>query len=138
MKKALMNSRTFFALLHDIVVSVIAWAAAYFLRFNFSIPAEYAQQMTQSLVWVVLLQGAVFVSFGLYRGVWRFASVSDLKRILFSVGLAAILVAAVLFMLQTAISVPRSVLILDPLLLILMMGGAVLHTVPGRSINFMV
>jgi len=124
MRKKLINTRTFFALLHDIIVAVIAWVAAYLLRFNFSIPTDHIQQMTQSLLWVVVLQGAVFVSFGLYRGVWRFASVLDLKRILFSVCSAAVLVAAVLFMLRTVTVIPRSVLVLDPLLLILMMGGS--------------
>lgn len=124
MKKTLINTRTFFALLHDIAAGVIAWIVAYLLRFNFSIPPEYIQQMTQTLFWVIPLQAGVFVSFSLYRGVWRFASVSDLKRILFAVISAAVLVAAVLFMLRVSAVIPRSVLILDPILLILMMGGS--------------
>jgi len=124
MKKTLINPRTFFALLHDVAVAIIAWVAAYLLRFNFVIPVEHIQGMLQSAIWVVTLQGTVFISFGLYRGVWRFASVSDLKRIFLAVGLAAILAAALLFMLQTNIIIPRSVLILDPILLILMMGGS--------------
>jgi FlaA1/EpsC-like NDP-sugar epimerase len=124
MKKAIINHRTFFALLHDFSVAAIAWVAAYLLRFNFMIPSEHLPQMLQTIPWVVLLQSVVFVSIGLYRGVWRFASVSDLKRILFAVGLAAVFVAALLFMLSSAIVVPRSVLILDPILLILMMGGS--------------
>lgn len=124
MKKTLITPRTSLALLHDVIVAVVAWVAAYFLRFNFSVPLEYVQQMTQSLLWVIPLQAAVFVFFSLYRGVWRFASVLDLKRIFFAVTLAAILVTAVLFMLQTGTVIPRSVLILDPILLVLMMGGS--------------
>ncbi len=124
MKKKLINTLTFFALLHDVIVAIVAWVAAYLLRFNFSIPVEHVQQMTQSLLWVIPLQASLFVALSLYRGVWRFASVSDLKRILFAVALSATLVTAVLFMLRTGIVIPRSVLILDPLLLILMMGGS--------------
>lgn len=123
MKKTLMNPRTFFALLHDVAVAFIAWVAAYLLRFNFIIPAEYIQGMLQSVVWIVVLQAAIFITLGLYRGVWRFASVSDLKRIFLAVGSAAIIIAAVFFMVKIDIIIPRSVLILDPLLLILMMGG---------------
>lgn len=119
-----MNTRTFFALLHDIFVAIVAWVAAYLFRFNFSIPPEYIQQMTQTLLWVIPLQAGVFVLFSLYRGVWRFASVADLKRILFAVVSAAVLVAAMLFMLKVSSAIPRSVLILDPILLILMMGGS--------------
>jgi FlaA1/EpsC-like NDP-sugar epimerase len=124
MKLTLINPRTFLALLHDVAVAALAWVAAYLLRFNFAIPLESFQHMLQSLLWVVPLQGAVFVSLGLYRGVWRFASVLDLKRILFAVSAAVAAVAAVLFMLRSAVTVPRSVLILDPILLMLMMGGS--------------
>jgi len=118
------NSRTSLALLHDLLVAILAWIFAYFLRFNFSILDEYISSIFITSMWVALLQGAVFIGFGLYRGIWRFASVSDLKRILFAVSSAAVLVAAMLFMLSSAVPIPRSVLILDPLLLILMMGGS--------------
>ena len=124
MKKSLINPLTFLALLHDVTVASLAWVAAYLLRFNFSIPVEHLHNMGQSLVWVVPLQGAVFISYGLYRGMWRFASVLDLKRIIFAVSSAAVIVAALLFMLSSTVVIPRSVLILDPLLLMLMMGGS--------------
>jgi hypothetical protein len=38
------------------------------------------------------LQGAIFVAFGLYRGLWRFASLLDLQRIVFAAGLGALLI----------------------------------------------
>ena len=124
MKQTPVNPLTMLAFAHDVTVSAIAWYATYLLRFNFSIPTEYIPSMLQTLVWVTPLQALVFLSVGLYRGVWRFASVSDLKRILFAVGIGAILVAALLFMLSTNVVVPRSVLILDPVLLMMMMGGS--------------
>ena len=84
MKKALINPLTFLALLHDIAVAVVAWVVAYLLRFNFSIPENHMQFMMQSILWVVPLQSVVFIFLSLYRGTWRFASVPDLKRILFA------------------------------------------------------
>ena len=110
-----MNPLTFLALLHDVVVAIVAWVVAYLLRFNFSIPPEHLDHMLQSVGWVVALQGVVFISFGLYRGVWRFASISDLKRIFMAVITASALIIAGLFMLQSGIVIPRSVLILYPL-----------------------
>lgn len=118
------NPRTILAIFHDIVAAAFAWAVAYLLRFNFSIPPDFASEMLATLGWVVMLQVSVFVSFGLYRGVWRFASVSDLKRIFLAVSSAAVLLAAFFFMLKTDVVIPRSVLVLDPLLLILLMGGS--------------
>lgn len=112
------------AFLHDAAVAVLAWILAFQLRFNFSIPAEFSALMWQSLPWVCSAQAAVFWRSGLYRGVWRFASLPDLKRISVAIGLAALLVAVGLLMLRLATVVPRSVLILDPMLLLLMMGGS--------------
>ncbi len=124
MKKTIVNPITLIALLHDIFMAGIAWSLAYLLRFNFSIPAEFIDSLTQTLPWVVGLQAVVFVYIGLYRGVWRFASVSDLKLIILAVGFSAFVIIAALFMLNSDIIIPRSVLVLDPILLILLMGGS--------------
>jgi FlaA1/EpsC-like NDP-sugar epimerase len=118
------NLITSVALLHDIVVASLAWCFSYLLRFNFSLSTEHMDQMLQSLILVVPLQACLFVFFGLYRGIWRFASVNDLKRIMFAVISATALATLVLFMLQSGIVIPRSVLILDPILLVMMMGGS--------------
>jgi FlaA1/EpsC-like NDP-sugar epimerase len=48
----------------------------------------------------------------------------DLKRIMLAVGLAALMIPLGLFVFRISSVVPRSVLILDPLLLILLMGGS--------------
>ncbi len=124
MKKVLLNSRSALALIHDVVAAAIAWYGAYLLRFNFELPPEHAAVMVQ-VFWLALpLQVIAFVSFGLYRGTWRFASVLDLRRILLTVTVSAVVLVALLFMLSTSLRVPRSVLILDPILLVLMMGGS--------------
>lgn len=60
----------------------------------------------------------------LYRGVWRFASLPDLQRLIRAIGVAAVVVVAILFMFQPHGVVPRSVLIMNPMLLLLLMGGS--------------
>jgi FlaA1/EpsC-like NDP-sugar epimerase len=118
------NLKRCLAFSHDALAAAIAWYLAYQLRFNFEVPAEHLSVLKICLPGVVLMQVIGFYLFGLYRGIWRFASVLDLQRIVISVGLATILVTAGLFMLRSDFVVPRSVLILDPILLILMMGGS--------------
>ena len=118
------NPRTVTIILHDILVAILAWLGAYWLRFNLEVPAEYQTAALTTLVWVVPLQALVFWQFGLYRGIWRFASLPDLKRIVLAVGLAAVLIPVVLILFRVSTVVPRSVLILDPLLLIIVMGGS--------------
>ncbi len=116
------NPRTLAAFIHDILAAVAAWIIAFALRFNLDIPEPWAATMLETLLWVVPLQAAVFWRFGLYRGIWRYASVPDLKRIVLAVGIAALAAAALFKMLQ--VPVPRSVLIFDPVLLVMIMGGS--------------
>ncbi|OGU38117.1 MAG: multidrug MFS transporter, partial [Hydrogenophilales bacterium RIFOXYA1_FULL_63_33] len=118
------NPRTAIIILHDILVAAFAWMGAYWLRFNLAVPPEFQAAALSTLAWVVPLQAVVFWRFGLYRGIWRFASLPDLKRIVLAVGLAALLVPVTLILFRVHAVVPRSVLILDPLLLVIVMGGS--------------
>ncbi len=118
------NPRTAAIILHDILVAALAWLGAYWLRFNLEVPFEFRTAALSTLFWVVPLQAAVFWRFGLYRGIWRFASLPDLKRIVIAVGIAALLIPLVLVLFRVHAVVPRSVLILDPLLLVIVMGGS--------------
>jgi FlaA1/EpsC-like NDP-sugar epimerase len=117
------NRRTYLALAHDILAVIFAWYIGFLLRFNFDVPVEFFATIKQAL-WILLpIQVIAFVSFGLYRGTWRFASILDLKRIFLAV-LTSALMATFVFMFSNMIHVPRSVLIINPILLILMMGGS--------------
>lgn len=120
----LTNPRSFSALLHDILIAILAWVLAYYLRFNFDIPAPFTLTLWQNLAWVLPIQVLTFLGFGLYQGVWRFASIPDLSRILKAIIVATLIVVAVLVMAKPFGVVPRSVLILNPILLLLAMGGS--------------
>ena len=123
----LMNPRAIFALLYDVSAAAAAWALLFWARFNFNIDASEftARDLGRSLAFVVPVHAAVFVGMGLYQGLWRFASMADLRRIVLGALLAAA-GTAVLFVLVRPDSFiwPRSVLLLQPFLLIILMGGA--------------
>ena len=72
---------------------------------------------------VLITQGGMFWYFGLYRGIWRFASIPDLVRILKAVTAGVVIAAAASFILTRLQGVPRSVFILDGILLVLLLGG---------------
>ena len=119
-----MNPRSLTASIHDLCAATVAWMAAYVLRFNFDIPTNFADGMWRNLLWIIPLQAAIFHGFGLYRGIWRFASIPDLRRIALAAGTVALAIPALLLMLQRLNDVPRSVLILHPILLVMIMGGS--------------
>lgn len=117
------NRYTALAVLHDLLVAFLAWAGAYLLRFNFDLPPTFQSEMWRTLLWVAPLQSLIFWYMGLYRGIWRYASLADLRRIFMAVLLAAMLIPMVLWMFRIHAVIPRSVLIIDPILLLLAMGG---------------
>jgi len=116
-------ARVLLVFLHDIAACAIAWLIAFALRFNLEpIPEPWGSMSYVSLAWVLPVYGSLFLGFGLYRGMWRFASLPDLKRIVAAVAIGAVAVPTLSFMTRTGI--PRSVLFMSPLLLILLMGGS--------------
>jgi FlaA1/EpsC-like NDP-sugar epimerase len=116
--------RVLLVFLHDIAACAIAWLLALSLRFNldFPLPEPWASTTIAALAWVLPLHGALFLGFGLYRGLWRFASLPDLKRIVGAVAIGAVAVPTISFMAR--IPIPRSVLVMSPLFLVMLMGGS--------------
>jgi len=117
------HPRTLLALGHDVIAVALAWYAAYWLRFNLDVPPQHWLAAMGISPWLALGYAIVFRFAGLYRGIWRYASLDDLKRILLAVGIGGLLAGTALPMYQTGL-VPRSVLILHPLLLAGMMCGS--------------
>ena len=109
---------------HDLIMIPVAWLGAYWLRFNLSaVPELYLDQAYAVLPVLVVLQGGVFWYLGLYRGVWRFASIPDLVRILKSIIVGVGLSAVAIFFLTRMQDVPRSVFPLYAVLLAILLGG---------------
>ncbi|MCW5600097.1 nucleoside-diphosphate sugar epimerase/dehydratase [Nitrosomonas sp.] len=118
------HKRSLIAFIHDFIAVIAAWWLAYLFRFNFEIPPDFQLSFQENLFWIAPTQAAIFYSFGLYHGLWRYASLPDLKRIVLAVVLGAVIVPFVIYMLKLPILVPRAVIFLAPLLLLLIMGGS--------------
>jgi len=89
-----MYAQRFIVFLHDVIAAGLAWMLAFWLRFNLDIPAEFGEVMLSHLPWVIGVHAGIFWTFRLYRGLWRYASLPDLQRILIAVGIAADAVCA--------------------------------------------
>lgn len=116
--------RTLVAVMHDIVVACVSWAIAFGIRFNFDVPPQFLISLEHVILWAVPIQVFFFFHFGMYRGVWRFASLPDLQRIISAIFTSAFIIGLILLMLRPEAVVPRSVLIANPLLLVLWLGGS--------------
>ncbi len=108
----------------DLSAVVVAWLAAYLIRFNGEVPPDFKESALSVLVWALPIHGLAFRIFGLYRGIWVFASLPDLLRIVRAVGASTLAVMIGAAMLQPNPIIPRSVFIVAPVFLFLIMGGA--------------
>ena len=132
-------------ILHDLLMVAAAWLLAYLIRFNFILSGDEWSALQQSLAIVVLVQGLVSWRFGLYKGVWRFASIPDLWNIIRAVLLGALAASLVLFLFNRLQNIPRSTLLLYPVLATFLLGapralyrmwkdhGLSFHKISGRK-----
>ena len=110
--------------LHDLVAIAVAWSLALFARFNFEIPPEnYFDAALAAFPVVLVVQGAIARYFGLYKGLWRFASLPDLWNIIRAAALGSLAIALTLFVNNRLTDIPRSLLILYPFFLVFLLGG---------------
>jgi FlaA1/EpsC-like NDP-sugar epimerase len=119
-KRETPDIRTVVAIFHDAIWAILIWLGGNFFRFTVESSPISADAMA-SLPVVVGIQLASFQLCGLYRGIWRFASFHDLRRMAVAIALSSAMAALVLLMWQK--SVPRSLLIIDPLLLMVCMAS---------------
>jgi FlaA1/EpsC-like NDP-sugar epimerase len=117
------DPRRLIAMGYDLWVASMAWTLGFLARWNFAPPADALIVLGPSLGLALLIQFACFLKFGLYRGIWRYASMHDMKRIVSAVTLAGVLVPCSLLLWRHGIGVPRMLYLINPILLIAGMGG---------------
>ncbi len=118
-----MLQRSTLVTLFDLLGAVVAWVGAFLLRFNFEWPDQYERLMALGLLLLLPTHGLVCRWIGLYRGLWIFASLPDLRRVLYVVGISSIVLLAFAALYRSMPAIPRSMLALYPLLLLVWMAG---------------
>ena len=116
--------RRIFEVVFDSAAVLIAYYAAYLLRFDGAQVAPYYQSFLSSLPLVLVVQLAGFLVLGLYRGLWRYTSMSDLTTLVRAgFGAWAASVMAVFFVYRFD-SFSRGMLAMDFVLLLGIIAGS--------------
>jgi FlaA1/EpsC-like NDP-sugar epimerase len=111
--------------IHDLLWVPAAMLLAYWVRFNLGVvPPVFLHYAELVILVAIPVHAATFWLFGCYRGIWRYASLQDLQRIVKAVCLGALLTVLAIFMLERLREVPRSILLIYPIFLIFGLSGS--------------
>ncbi len=117
------RKHTLAVLAADLLLVGLAWAIAFWLRFNLDVPPEFAQMAWVTLPLSLTLYGVMLVFLRVPRQVWRFTGLHELRQLARCVAVAGLLAAAAVLMLRVP-QFPRSVLLLHPLIALALMAAA--------------
>lgn len=107
---------------HDLAMIWLAWFGTNWLRWNLQIDPPAVPWFGREHGIVLATQAVILAWTGLYRGLWRFASLPDLWNIARGSVLGALAIALGLFFLDRLEGTPRSVLLMYPIALTLLLG----------------
>jgi FlaA1/EpsC-like NDP-sugar epimerase len=107
---------------HDLCMVWLSWYGLHRFRYAIQPLSGPLPAMSVEMLLVLCAQGLVFWRVGLYRGVWRFASVPDLVNIMKAAFFGLLLIVIFLFFYNRLAMVPRTVLVLYPVVLSALLG----------------
>ena len=106
----------------DLLLVCVAWWGAFWLRFNFEIPDLFAELALASGFWILLGYTVGLGVARVYRQVWRYTGLAELRQLAWGVLLASLFCAAAILMLRHPFF-PRSVLLLHPLICLVLLSA---------------
>ena len=124
MVKMITSSRAFVAFLHDIVMAAISFVLALYLRVGEAEFAHHAQSylLEGTLVFAGIV-GVAGMVFGLYRGIWRYASLDDMMAIAKTAAVAVLVFFPIMFVYSRLADVPRSLPFINAFVLMALLGA---------------
>ena len=117
------SSRGLIAYVHDITMSGLAFVLAIYLRLGDDLPNYAGDSMIQAGALFVGISAVVFWFSGLYRGVWRYASINDLMAITKAVTVTVLVFLLVMFLWTRFHNLPRSMIPISWFTLMALLGG---------------
>ena len=119
-----MKNRNFYLMLvTDMCLFALAFSGAYLIRFDFGLSTDMRVQIAYLLPVVVPVKTLTFLFMGLYRGMWRYSSLSDMWNLLKATALSSLLIFSAVLFLHRFSGYSRCVFIIDGVLTFLFTGG---------------
>jgi UDP-GlcNAc:undecaprenyl-phosphate GlcNAc-1-phosphate transferase len=107
----------------DVVLIVVAYYAAYLLRFEGAFEA-HRDVVLQTIAPLIIIRVSSLALCGCYRGLWRYTGLRDVLRIVQGVTLGSAAIVLYLVFTRRFENLSRAVFVLDWLLLVLFLAGS--------------
>jgi FlaA1/EpsC-like NDP-sugar epimerase len=120
----MLTKRRIIVFICDLLLISLALCAAFLLRFDFSIPQAELELFKDCLLVVLIVKPLVFIAIGFYQSMWRYASLQDGIEIFKGVTASSILAVASIFFLRQFTPLPRSIFVLDWIMLFAMIAAS--------------
>jgi FlaA1/EpsC-like NDP-sugar epimerase len=117
------SRRAALAFLHDTAMAALSIVVSLYLRIGSEIVGYQPRLTALYIISFTVIAASVFLLTGLYRGIWRYASLPDLFNIARAVSLTVLVFLPVMFVLTRLAALPRSTLLIDWFVLIALLGG---------------
>ncbi len=117
------SGRGLVAFAHDIIVAGFSFIVAMYLRVGAADYKVSFELLLEGAIVMALIGGIIFWLSGLYRGVWRYASLDDLMAITRAATISMLLFLLVMFVWSRMDAVPRSVPFINWFILMALLGG---------------
>ncbi len=121
--RLLFSPRRFSLFLIDNALGFISLYAAYLLRFEGQIPPEHWVAFLNLLPFVFVCRSAAYLYFNFYARFWEYSTVDDLIQIMLAVVAGTLLIMFSAFLYDRTLLVSRSIIVIDMMLLIMLIGG---------------
>lgn len=106
-----------------LVLVICAYILAFYLRFDFKIDGGYWQVILKTLPILACIKMVILGYFGLFSGLWRYASIDDIWRIAKAHVLATLSFIPTVAFVNTFAGFPRSIFVLDCVLSFCLVAG---------------
>jgi FlaA1/EpsC-like NDP-sugar epimerase len=107
----------------DIVLIAASIYGAHLIRFEFSFPSGFAVLFYKILPVIIFIKITTFFFFDLYRGMWRYTSISDLFNIIKASVISSFLIIFLILFMTRFEGFSRSVFIIDWCLTVFFITG---------------
>lgn len=97
----------------DVALIAASLTFSFLLRFDFYFPDAYWNMYLQGLTLALLIKPVLFAASGMYRNIWRYASLQDAYEIFKVVTFSSLVSAFVLVFMKGPFAMPRSIYVLD-------------------------